>query len=341
MPTAYELTRCIVCGHADSSELSSETQVRAELEALWAYHARRLHPDTPPEHLTDRVAFSQRPPIRIVQCNRCGLVYRNPIERASELTDIYERDQPTDAVMRTLHDTQRASCLAQARRLTSVAGRTGSGIEVGSYVGAFLSASREPGWHFVGIDVNACANAFARSLGCEVHDTTLENFDESRQVDAVAIWNCIDQLPDPRSTIRAARTHLGPGGWLAIRAPNGACYAALRSHMSGPLAPIARAWLAQNNLLGFPYRYGFTPGSLGLLLGELGFEVVRVVGDVLVPVADRYTRRWAGLEERLIKAVGGVVARASRGERPLVPWFEIYGRWTMDHGRSVERRVAE
>ena len=52
----------------------------AEVETLWEYHGRRLRPETPPEHLMDRVAFSQRPPVRVVRCNTCGFVYRNPIE---------------------------------------------------------------------------------------------------------------------------------------------------------------------------------------------------------------------------------------------------------------------
>ena len=49
----------------------------------------------------------------------------------------------------------------------------------------------------------------------------------------------------------------------------------------------ARAVLAQNNLLTFPYRWGFTPQSLTRLLSETGFSVRRIRGDVLVPVADR------------------------------------------------------
>jgi hypothetical protein len=89
---------------------------------------------------------------------------------------------------------------------------------------------------------------------------------------------------------------------------------------------VAREWLAQNNLLAFPYRFGFTPGSATRLVERLGFRVERVVGDVLVPIADRWTRRWAAIEERVVKRVGGLAARASRGERTLAPWIEIYAR---------------
>jgi 2-polyprenyl-3-methyl-5-hydroxy-6-metoxy-1,4-benzoquinol methylase len=326
MSVVYELARCAVCGSAEAREVASSEDVRAEVEQLWAFHTRRLRVDTPPAQLMDRVAFSQHAPLRVVRCAVCGLVYRNPVERARELAAAYEDESPTTERMRGLHDTQRTSYAAQAARLTRIFGRTGSGIEVGSYVGAFLASARDAGWRFAGVDVNSCANVFTRSLGFVVHDGPIESLDAARRTDVVAIWNCLDQLVDPGSAIRAARAHLAPGGMLAVRVPNGACYAAMRPLLRARLAPVAREWLAQNNLLGFPYRFGFTPGSLARLVTRQGFEVERVEGDVLVPIADRWTRGWARVEERLLKRAMGVAARSSRGERVLAPWVELYAR---------------
>ena len=326
MSVSYELARCAVCGGANARELASSEQVHAEVEALWAFHLARLRPHTPPEQLMDRVAFSQHAPLRLVRCRDCGLVYRNPVERATELSEAYTDSSPTTERMQALHDTQRASYATQAKRLADTFGRRGSGIEVGSYVGAFLAAARDRGWRFAGVDVNACANAFTRSLGFQVHDGALESLDGAHRVDVVAIWNCLDQLPDPVATLRAARNRLAPGGMLALRVPNGACYAALRPLLTTSLAPVARQWLAQNNLLGFPYRFGFTPSSLDRALSRLGFRVERVVGDVLVPIGDKWTRRWARVEERLVKRLGAVMARAPVRDRVLAPWIELYAR---------------
>ena len=326
MSVSYELARCAVCGAAEGSEIASSDDVRAEVEALWAFHTRRLRPDTPPAQLMDRVAFSQHAPLRVVRCAACGFVYRNPVERARELEASYEDESPTTERMRALHETQRASYAAQARRLTRVFGRRGMGIEVGSYVGAFLASARDAGWQFSGVDVNACTNQFTRSLGFAVHDGPIESLDPDRRADVVAIWNCLDQLADPTSALRSAGSHLSAGGMVAARVPNGACYAAMRPLLRTTVAPVAREWLAQNNLLGFPYRFGFTPRSLTRLLDRLGFDVVWIVGDVLVPIADRWTRPWAALEERAVKRLLGFAARASRGDRVLAPWFEVYAR---------------
>lgn len=319
----YELARCPVCNGADSRELAGADDVREEIEALWAFHTRRLRDDTPPERLTDRVAFSQAPPLRLVQCARCETVFRNPRERAFDVKETYEDETPTLEALQALHDTQRASFEAQASRLTDVIGKPGRGIEVGSYAGAFLDTAKQFGWRFEGLDVNESANEFVRSLGHHVTSGDLTSFRTRQPFDAVAIWNCFEQLPDPRVAARAARALLVPHGVLAIRVPNGAFYAAVRRRLDGVAGPVARALLAHNNLLGFPYRHGFTVRSLTLLLEDTGFDVVRTHGDALVPIADEWTRGWAAAEERMVKtAIKALAALDTDG----APWFEVYAR---------------
>src|SRR5262249_32612421 len=159
---------------------------------------------------------------------------------------------------------------------------------------------------------------FTRSLGLAVHDGDLASFDTDRRYDAVAIWNTFDQLADPHAAAHRAWQLLRPGGVFAVRVPNGAFYAALRRAAErGRAAAFARLALAHNNLLGFPYRYGFTVRALEALLGRVGFAIRAVIGDVLVPVSDEFTRRWARAEERAVKFTLGAVARA----RPeWAPW---------------------
>jgi 2-polyprenyl-3-methyl-5-hydroxy-6-metoxy-1,4-benzoquinol methylase len=312
---SYEPGRCAVCGHADARVVAEQDDLRAEVEWLWEYHQRRLRPDTPPEHLMDRVAFSEYPPLRLVRCRECGLVYRNPVERLHELEEIYADDTPAASVLESLHETQLPAVRSQARRLREVLGRSGTGIEVGSYVGAFLSAARDCELQVEGVDINREVNAFTRSLGFTVHDGDLASLKGTGSYDCVAIWNTFDQLGDPRGVVNAARSVLREEGVLAIRVPNGAFYARMRRRRA--------AWplLAQNNLLSFPYRWGFTPKSLGRLLRDLGFRISRMRADVLVPIADEWTKPWAAREERVMKRA---MLAAARADRSLAPWFEVY-----------------
>lgn len=322
--TSYELARCIVCGRGGTREIASGDDIRGEVEALWEFHLRRLRPDTPPEQLTDRIAFSQRPPLRIVECRECGLLYRNPRERAHELEDIYGRSEVEPAVLDALYRTQLPSYAAQARRLTRVVGRAGRGLEVGSYAGAFLGAAAREGWSFEGLDIGETAVKAAQRHGHRVHIGDLASRREHpERYDAIAIWNTFEQLADPRADAALAAQMLAPGGVLVVRVPNGPFYASVRRRLNGPLAPVARLLLAHNNLLAFPYRHGFGTRSLGKLFRSLELEIVFVHGDALVPIADRFTRRWAALEERALKGALRAAARIGAG---IAPWIEVYAR---------------
>jgi SAM-dependent methyltransferase len=323
---SYELARCAVCGHTDADVIADSDDIRREVELLWEYHQHRLKAQTPTPRLMDRVAFSEPPPFRLVQCRQCGLLYRNPIERPHELAEMYGRNTSTPDVLRALHDTQLPALRVQARALRGALGRAGSGLEVGCYVGAFLSAARDEGLQFQGLDINADANAFTRSLGFTVHDGELTSFATNQTFDAVAIWNTFDQLADPRGAVHAAHKLLRENGVFAVRVPNGAFYTAVRRSLvrgNSATRAIARAMLAQNNLLTFPYRWGFTPRALTQLLSETGFVVQRVRGDVLVPIADEWTRPWARVEETLIKRS---MALAVAFDESRAPWFEIYAK---------------
>jgi SAM-dependent methyltransferase len=318
--TRYEIGGCPACLASAHDVIADADQIRDEMEQLWAFHTRRLRPDTPADRLHDRVAFSQEPPLRVVCCQRCGLLYRNPRERIDELVETYRDEQPDEAALSSLFDNQCASYRVQAKRLTKIFGGTGTGLEIGSYIGAFLAAAREHNWAFTGLDVNDAANRFAQSRNLDVRSGTIDAARPDTAFDVVAFWNCFDQLPDPRAAVITARARIRDGGILALRVPNGGFYARWRSRLDSPIGFLARSLLAHNNLLAFPYRHGFTIGSLRSLLETSGFRVERVFGDALVPVADEWTRRWAGVQERLIK--GGLKALPP----DHAPWLEIYAR---------------
>ena len=320
MSTAYELADCPACGAADSREVADRQAIAMQVERLWRFHVRRLRPGTPVHRLTDRLVFSQHPPVRVVACAACGTVYRDPKERERLLLEIYAGEAPAADALDALFRAQLAFYRERSARLTRLVGSPGRGLEVGSYVGAFLAAAREDGWDFRGVDVNPATNAYARGRGFAVDTGSADEIAESGEtLDAVALWNCFDQIADPRGTLRRVHRRLRTGGILALRVPNGGLYSAcVRPGRGGLLR--GGAWvLALNNLLGFPYRHGFTPSSLTALLERSDFDVRSVRGDTLVPVADAWTRRWARWEERAGKAALRVVAPLR-----IMPWFEVY-----------------
>jgi SAM-dependent methyltransferase len=329
MELSYEVVPCPACGANDDDEIASREAISREMEELWEFHLARLRPGTPRRFLTDRIVFSQAPPLRIGRCSRCGTLYRNPVERGRDLLELYA-EEPLDAgVMQGLFDAQRATYRAQAQRLARLGGGRGVALEVGSYVGAFQAAAAEVGWQVEGVDLNRQAVEFARDAGYRVRVGQISDADAEGRFDAVTIWNCFDQLPEPRVAVREASLRLRAGGVLAIRVPSGDYYARMRRRLSGPLARPARAALAHNNLLGFPYRTGYTAHSLSRLLEGEGFQVVAVIGDTLVPIADRWTRPWARWEERVVKHFLRLARRGASA-----PWLEVYARSGSEGGRE-------
>ncbi|HEX8850771.1 MAG TPA: hypothetical protein VF761_14670, partial [Gemmatimonadaceae bacterium] len=124
-----------------------------------------------------------------------------------------------------------------------------------------------------------------------------------------------------------ARAMLSPNGVVAVRVPNGEAYARWRDAAEhGAMAPLARAVLAHNNLLTFPYRYGFTLRSLHRLLRDAGLKVVHIEGDTLVPIADEHTKHWARLEERAVKGVLRLLRTLHLTPASASPWIEVYAK---------------
>ena len=327
MSATYEIAACPVCGHEEGTAVAGAEGIRGEMEALWSFHLRRLRPGVPTEELTDRIVFSREPPLGVRGCGGCGTVFRAPRRRGDELEELYAEEPVAEGTLEELREALRPAARRQAERLTRLHGGPGRVLEVGSYAGAFLEEAGRLGWEPRGLEVSASALAFLRGRGHDVRRGTLEDAaddDAPSRWDAVVLWNCFDQLPDPAAAAAAARALLRAGGLLGVRVPNGGLYRMLRGGAAAePPSRAALPVLAWNNLLGFPYRTGFTPASLSSLLETSGFRIVEVRGDVLGTLANGWSRRWAGTEERLVKGAGRALARW----RPaLAPWLEAWAR---------------
>jgi SAM-dependent methyltransferase len=315
--TTYEISGCPACHSQSFRGVADQGQIARELEALWQFHLRRTRVGAPVDQFFDRTIFSQQPPLHVVACTECGTVFRNPRERDFELVETYAAEAPSQRALDSLFVAQRAFYRPRAERLTALHGGAGTVLEVGSYIGAFLSAARAGGWQGVGLDVNTHASAYARARGCVIEETTLNAYQSEARFDAVVLWNCFDQLADPHETLQRAGALLRSDGLLAVRIPNGAFYERVR-RLPGGLRCELLAW---NNLASFPYRHGFTAQAIKRMLAAHDFQLVALQGDVLVSIAGPWTKRWAIWEERTLKVL---LKRLLRGAG--APWLEVYAR---------------
>lgn len=329
-----ELVGCRVCGSARSHLICSAQDIEAQhrfLESFYRSHWSKQDSTT----ATDRVHFTQDYATAIVVCTDCGLLYRNPRPPAQAVTKAYTAEHYDERYLRAELEAQqrwaRAKIPFLARSFAKSVKRSRPRVlEIGSFVGGFLLEGQKQGWDMVGVDPGQDVTAFCRKRGLPVFEGTLEEAHFTPgSFDAVVVWNTFDQLPDPRILLEQAVLLLRNGGFLVLRVPNGACFAWmlwLRALTPSRFRRPLDVAMACNNLLTFPYLYGYSARQLELLTEPFGFRLAACVPDQVVSAPAGHLTWWGVAEERTVKALFRLIATLWPDDRFLryrsAPWLD-------------------
>jgi SAM-dependent methyltransferase len=330
------LVGCRLCGSTRSRLVCSEEDLAAQhrfLESFYRSHWSRQDAAS----ATDRVHFTQDYATAVVSCADCGLLYRNPRPAAQAVTKAYATEHYDEAYLRAELAAQkrwaRAKVPLLARYLAKSAKRSRPRVlEVGSFVGGFLLEGQNQGWDMIGVDPGRDVAAFCRERGLPIFEGTLDEAGFTPgSFDAVAVWNTFDQLPDPRALLQQALLLLRHGGVLVLRVPNGACFAwmiTMRTLVSSSLRRPFDVALACNNLLTFPYLYGYSARHLERLAEPYGFRLAGCVPDEVVSAPPGHLAWWAVAEERTVKGLVYAIATLWRDDRSGLyrssPWLDCF-----------------
>jgi hypothetical protein len=305
---------CPVCGSQVVSPLTRPTEIAHEFDLQKDFVYSRLHSNPAPEELKDLTDFMHDSASPLLRCASCGLLRR--AEAQPENEDSYEADPNDPDVMEQVYprylEAFRRKTAAHCESLSPRADI----LELGPHLGAFLQAAEEWNLRPVGVDVGLDTTSFIRRKGLKVIRGSLEECKlKSKTFEAVFIWNCFEQLPEPGPVVAAVRDLLQDHGLLILRVPNATFYNTFR-RQSG----FGRKTLAYNNLLGFPYLYGYSITTLNRLMASAGFSLVRGFNSELVttPFADvpadvaqeqrrvsRSVARWSTLASQKLVTLAG------------------------------------
>jgi SAM-dependent methyltransferase len=319
---------CPVCQSTDFRLSMTERDLRREIRLRERFIQARLGHAPNPAEIKDLLEFMHGEAAPLYACRGCGLLIRG--EEGAGAAASYQEDPNDRDVMQVLLPRY----VEAFRRKDAYRPMLNPGariLEIGSHLGAFLQVAEEWNWRAEGLDVGEDTAGFARARGFRVQREIVEDAAfRGEPFDAVFVWNCFEQLPDPRSALRAIHRLLKRSGLLVIRVPNAWFYRILRH---------GRA-LAYNNLLGFPYLYGYSSENLNRLVSKEGFELLRGFNSELValPVADAGENVLR--EER---AVSRAVERWTERIRtvPLAgPWIEIAYHKVEETRRPIEFPAA-
>jgi 2-polyprenyl-3-methyl-5-hydroxy-6-metoxy-1,4-benzoquinol methylase len=172
--------------------------------------------------------------IKIVKCNRCGLVYNNPRYSKNSIEKYY-RDHyyPEDI----LSNTKKAfevlegnrhiweKCILQIEHFGARKGKLQRKLlDVGCGLGFFPRVAVEHGWDVIGLEPDTVAAAFARSnFNLKIVTGTLEKLlinERSQSFDVITYLQCFEHLSNPVAELDKVTYLLKPGGILFLAVPN-------------------------------------------------------------------------------------------------------------------------
>ncbi len=229
--------RCPECDRTPAHVFRTREEIAAQLATRDVFFARRLLARTELRDVTDVLLGT---PADILRCGACGILVRD----GAPDDDAFRDDRYDTRVLESLHEVHAAAFRKKEGDYRALLRAGARVVEVGSYVGGFLTAIREWGWDGIGVDIGRDTSRFARERGLDVRSQAFEQCRFAREsFDAVFIWNCFEQLATPRATLAEAYRVLRPFGVLVVRVPDADFYASCRS-------------VAYNGLLGWRARSG-------------------------------------------------------------------------------------
>lgn len=307
---------CPECGHTDLATYLSEEAIRLETILRAQFVFDRVETNPKPVERKDLTSFAHGAAASLLECPRCSILVR--AEKQNEPKQAYIDDPYDPAAIDRVLPRYIDAFRAKEQPYRSVLPAGAEVLEIGPHYGAFMRVAGDWGWRVEGVDIGQDTTRYLREQGFVVHNCAIEHcgFEDGSR-DGVFIWNCFEQIPDAHATLAAAQRILRPSGVLVLRTPNALfykiCQERLKQNPDGDLSLwIVRA-MGYNNLLAFPYLYGYSSDSLTRLGGAHRFRCESALNSELITlpfpevperVADEnraayaMTRTWSELEDR-------------------------------------------
>ncbi len=233
---------------------------------------------------------------RLIQCLGCGLIYTSPLPPNLEVetmsTNLYDSDEYKNMYFQAR---ERLS-IRFKKTLNKIEQykKKGRLLDVGCSYGFFLEMARDR-WEVLGVETSQKCSRYAQDqLGIDVFTGHLSqaNFPD-QHFDVITMWDVLEHIPSPKSTLDEAARVLKDQGLLFIQCPN------IHSLMARLTKYRHWAWLCVPDHL-----FQFSPGSLKMLLGRSDFKVLSI-------------RTWEPLDEFLDNLLTGINLNPFRpGSRP-------------------------
>ena len=156
---------------------------------------------------------------RHVKCSNCHLIYVNPIENGERIKEGYSQRKSVDASI--IQESRLHAAKAQIGLIKKYKKGT-SLLDRGCAEGFFLYNASKAGYATKGVELSQDAAEYAqKEFGLDVE---AGRFEESRFAgncfDVVTLWQVLEHLPYPLTTLKEVYRILKPGGLVVVSTPD-------------------------------------------------------------------------------------------------------------------------
>lgn len=158
--------------------------------------------------------------IRIVKCEKCGLIYQNPqipeevLNKIAYMADYYKYYEKREERQMQFYRNRFKSIFNKLKG--------GKVLDIGCGTGCFLAVAKEHGLHVYGVDVSPYAKqAVYEKHGINIYTEPIEKIGfKNNEFDFIHMSHVLEHCRDPVSLLVKIRRIIKPGGVLFIEVPN-------------------------------------------------------------------------------------------------------------------------
>jgi SAM-dependent methyltransferase len=240
---------------------------------------------------------------RLLRCSSCRVVWLTSPPKPEEMGLHYSEDYHKGIV--AAGEGSVTSRWKNQLKLIARYKREGAILDIGCSSGGFLSTMKSPSWKLYGIEMEESTAGRARTAtGAEVFvGDAVEAPFLPESIDVITCFDVLEHVYSPRQFLTKVLEWLKPGGIFYGQMPNIDSWEArvFGTHWYGLELPR--------------HLFHFSPASLRHLMGDVGFEEVRVKTPRVA-----YIERSVGyVGSSLLEKIGGSPAPQSRPRRRGIP----------------------
>lgn len=302
------------------------TEQRRELEIKTAFF------QTPEDaKIPGKLSYIQDYASALVQCDNCGLVYRDPKPVSSETIGKYKKEGFCPEYDDLWMQSWQRIFKKFLNRIEQLKPEKGQLLDIGCQLGLLPELASQRGWIAYGVDPSEYTVARARERGINIFQGILKEAQfPDQKFDVVTALLVFENFPNFREELGETNRIMKDDGLLVLKVLNFDFYHTWRELIRkvGPVHYPLEVIFSRLHLMGFPYQFGFNAETLKKFLTETGYKRIKVKNYRLHCSIDRTLRPEIRLIEATSKAainmVAETVAKVTKDRMIIGPWLEVY-----------------